>query len=141
MNEREKFKQEVMREVMAYVDNAASAWQAKSEPSFFDKIEPPQSSAMAWTTTSQFYNELDRLVMGDNRMGADHRPDPHVVYKEAKKERWKPEVGEKFWYIRESGVCCGEFTNNAFFAFGNCFPTKEEAKAARDKVKALLLSK
>jgi hypothetical protein len=220
MNEREKFKQEVMREVMAYVDNAARAWEAKSEPSFFDlmqaKIEekeeqikqtkeaynrkvdeivaaitPPQSPAMAWTNLSgphgihtmpsfteansgsKFQQHTDgsfrpatteSVQMGDNRMGGHYHhvhdpsyvepettitttPDPHTVYKEASvKERWKPEAGEVFWFMVANGAVTR--ANWSWheqkldgYAFGNCFQTKEEAEAARDRVKALLLSK
>ena len=60
-------------------------------------------------------------------------------------KRWKPGLNGVFWYIN-SGNKIDYTTNNGFgvdeekIAAGNCFFTKAEAKAAAEKVKALLLS-
>lgn len=61
-------------------------------------------------------------------------------------ERWKPESGEEYWMVdikrgsAHSLIWLDDSTDCAFHEFGNCFQTKEEAKAAAEKVKALLLS-
>ena len=60
-------------------------------------------------------------------------------------KRWKPGLNEVFWYIN-SGNKIDHTTNNGFgcdeekIAAGNCFFTEAQAKAAAEKVKALLLS-
>ena len=58
--------------------------------------------------------------------------------------RWKPEYGEEFYFVDSTGHV-GRVMNCinlecAMSEFGNCFKTKEEAEAAAEKVKALLLS-
>ena len=69
-----------------------------------------------------------------------------VRYVEDVKERWLPSYGSKYWYI---GINDGlffvsdfhwgnddvDFTNRET---GNCFKTKEIAKSAATKIKALL---
>lgn len=60
-------------------------------------------------------------------------------------ERWKPEVGDYFWCIswdweRVHQVKFVGFSEDDFFIKVNCFKTREEAEAAAEKVKALLLS-
>lgn len=63
-------------------------------------------------------------------------------------ERWKPEVGERYWVIwindTECPVtfydCTGELFMRGFWEVGNCFRTEEEAEYAAEKVKELLLS-
>jgi hypothetical protein len=60
-------------------------------------------------------------------------------------ERWKPEYNGIYYYISESltvEVDCNEntFTDKERIYCGNCFKAEEEAQAAAEKVKALLLS-
>lgn len=60
-------------------------------------------------------------------------------------ERWKPETNEMYWFIPKDGevipFCwCDDEIDRTCFNFGNCFRTEEEAEAAAEKVKALLLS-
>ncbi|MCZ2807940.1 MAG: DUF3310 domain-containing protein [Candidatus Bathyarchaeota archaeon] len=60
-------------------------------------------------------------------------------------ERWKPEDREKFWFIDRDGNANFHMrtewdSDNDKYDFGNCFQSKEEAEAAAEKVKALLLS-
>ena len=63
-------------------------------------------------------------------------------------ERWKPKICEKYWVLDPSvdgGVTEffyweGDGFDMDQYNFGNCFRTKEEAEAAAEKVKALLLS-
>ena len=62
-----------------------------------------------------------------------------------KEKRWKPEDGEKFWFITSQLVAIDDKWHNLdsdfrYFDRGNCFKTEEEAEAAAEKVKALLLS-
>ncbi len=60
-------------------------------------------------------------------------------------ERWMPEYGDTFWYVSEFAEVCGttwvdDEIDPVFYESGNCFRTAEEAEAAAEKVKALLLS-
>ena len=57
--------------------------------------------------------------------------------------RWKPDYHEFYYKIREDGSMSRKFWNNdkadnAFFYFGNCFRTREEAEAMAEKIKKLL---
>lgn len=60
-------------------------------------------------------------------------------------KRWKPGSYKRYYYISESliaeiDVNEYKFTDKERIYCGNCFKTEEEAKAAAEKVKALLLS-
>lgn len=60
-------------------------------------------------------------------------------------ERWKPEVGEKFWWTTPNGtvhsfIWSGNGHDRACFDFGNCFRTESDALAARERVKKALLN-
>lgn len=60
-------------------------------------------------------------------------------------EKWKPKICEQYWFIdRDGDVRYHLWTewdsDNDKYDFGNCFRTQEEAEAAAEKVKALLLS-
>ena len=57
--------------------------------------------------------------------------------------RWKPDYHEFYFKIREDGSMSRRLWNNdkadnAFFYFGNCFRTREEAEAMAEKIKKLL---
>lgn len=59
-------------------------------------------------------------------------------------DRWKPEVGEQYFYIYPAGDICYMLNNNEelnrdHVKYGNCFKTREEAEYAARKVKVLLL--
>jgi len=58
-------------------------------------------------------------------------------------ERWKPELGEKYWYIHNYEHVCSFTHNDSQFdedriKVGNCFRTESEAIAARERVKKAL---
>lgn len=59
-------------------------------------------------------------------------------------EQWKPQTGEKFFCVCGDGeVCLVDFEENfendkEYVDFGNCFRTREEAEAARERVRAAL---
>ena len=60
-------------------------------------------------------------------------------------EIWKPEKGDQYYFMDSVGdiVCdpLGDFTwMSERIAMGNCFKTREEAEAAAEKVKEMLLS-
>lgn len=61
-------------------------------------------------------------------------------------ERWKPEHGGTYWAMSLGGApypCLPweeDESDLSHYNSGNCFRTREEAKAAAEKVKALLLS-
>lgn len=58
---------------------------------------------------------------------------------------WKPDVGDEYWYVSmlsetDSYHWYNDAHDNTLYSCGNVFKTKEEAIAAAEKVKALLLS-
>ena len=60
-------------------------------------------------------------------------------------ERWKPECEDWYYYITNRGEIehypwVDDACDYEYYEYGNCFKTEEEAKAAAEKVKALLLS-
>lgn len=64
-------------------------------------------------------------------------------YKEISLERWKPEYEGQYYFIDIKGGILQKMwfdtqVDNQCYKFGNCFRTKEEAEAARDKIKELL---
>ena len=65
-------------------------------------------------------------------------------YKEIQPQRWKPKYKEHFYRITWTGEVVEDICYNSrrdsklCFEFGNCFRTKEEAEAARDKIKETL---
>ena len=64
-------------------------------------------------------------------------------YKEISLPRWKPKYNERYYRITWMGtvvedVWYGSRNDESGYKFGNCFRTKEEALAARDKIKELL---
>lgn len=60
--------------------------------------------------------------------------------------RWKPKVGEKYWYIDKNGeIICREYIilwrlDEDRVFFGNCFKTEEEAEKALEKAKEFQVS-
>jgi hypothetical protein len=59
-------------------------------------------------------------------------------------ERWKPEINEWYWKLRDTGVplelkWTGTKQDWDYYHYGNCFRTNAEAVAARDMVKKALL--
>lgn len=61
-------------------------------------------------------------------------------------ERWKPEVGDFYYFVSTAGDILPDTFKDDYassysrFAHGNCFKTKEEASAAAVKVRELLLN-
>jgi hypothetical protein len=59
-------------------------------------------------------------------------------------ERWKPEMGEKCWYISHNGQIDFFRWNNdifytAWYDFGNVFRTEQDAIAALERIKKAFL--
>ena len=59
--------------------------------------------------------------------------------------RWKPDYGDLYWYVSMLGETdsyhwYNDTHDNSLYSCGNVFKTIEEAEAAAEKVKALLLS-
>jgi hypothetical protein len=59
-------------------------------------------------------------------------------------ERWKPEMGEKCWYISHNGQIDFFRWNNdifytAWYDFGNVFRTEQDAIAAQERIKKAFL--
>lgn len=60
-------------------------------------------------------------------------------------ERWKPKHGETYYCVDPLGIVDsytwdGDSTDRVHYKRGNCFKTKEKAKAASAKISAMLLS-
>ena len=60
------------------------------------------------------------------------------------KEKWLPVNNENYWLVYTDGdigssVWHGDTVDKQRLAFGNCFPTRELALAAAEKIKKLLL--
>ena len=58
--------------------------------------------------------------------------------KQKTQEPWKPRGNEKYWYVTPEGYCCnaiclGDWVSVTLYKIGNCYRTKEEAEANRDK--------
>ena len=55
-----------------------------------------------------------------------------------KRKAWKPKVDERYYTVAENGVpeqnvCVWDFIDISLYKLGNCYRTKEEAEANRDK--------
>ena len=55
-----------------------------------------------------------------------------------KRKPWKPKVDERYYTVAENGVleqnvCVWDFIDISLYKLGNCYRTKEEAEANRDK--------
>lgn len=58
----------------------------------------------------------------------------------SKRNVWKPESNEKYFFVSGCGVINGckwinDTTDNGYYEIGNCFKTKEEAEFALERVK------
>lgn len=59
------------------------------------------------------------------------------------KWRWKPKFGEDYWVATglgalQSFIWSGDMIDKAYYDFGNCFPTREEAETMAKEIKKLL---
>lgn len=65
-------------------------------------------------------------------------------YKEIKlPKRWKPKYKERYYYVNSIGIVrdniwCNLDDDTSLYEFGNCFKTKDEAEAMKDKIKEIL---
>ena len=67
-------------------------------------------------------------------------------YKEIQLPRWKPKYDENYYFINYRGMVMrntwvNSVNEDIIYEFGNCFRTKKEAEATRDKIKELLNNK
>lgn len=67
---------------------------------------------------------------------------PYKEKEETSTTRWKPENNTMYWYMNNSGTiaCVPWYDDEAdhdFFAIGNCFRTKEDAKFAVERLKVI----
>ena len=61
---------------------------------------------------------------------------------EEKKKWWEPEVNEKYFYIKSTGIvdyhnCDNDKVDKLFQSFGNCFQTEEQAEFMVDKLRVI----
>ena len=55
-----------------------------------------------------------------------------------KEKPWRPKLNEQFWFVLQDGhtdicYCKNSWYDIALYKFGNCYRTREEAEANRDK--------
>lgn len=65
-----------------------------------------------------------------------------IEEKQAETGRWKPEVGDRYWFINSYGQAAHEIWNNNRidndrYEIGNLFKTKAEANSAIEKLKVI----
>lgn len=64
------------------------------------------------------------------------------IYEEKPTQVWKPNVGDKYYYISNTGSILyymydEDVTNKAIISIGNCFETKEEAQHMLQKIRII----
>lgn len=65
-----------------------------------------------------------------------------IEEKKAETGRWKPEEGDKYWFINDIGDICKSAWDNVNidrkrYLIGNCYQTEEECKFAIEKLKVI----
>jgi hypothetical protein len=140
---------DAMVELMLNIDET---WKAKNEKSFFetelDKVDNGWGKAGAKLGHDNITDHV--VVKGtpfDEKLPENFDMYPKVLQDMVVNpvERWKPEYGMKFWAVNLVEDKVIEFINNQDFIsticlnMGNCFPTEQQAIAARERVKKALL--
>lgn len=64
------------------------------------------------------------------------------IYEEKPTQVWKPNVGDKYYYISNTGSILyymydEDVTNKAIISIGNCFETREEAEHMLEKIRII----
>jgi hypothetical protein len=135
MTEKEKFKQEILTailpEILEYVDNAARAFEAKNEPSWFDKIEETVQMAKDSMSVDKFYKGVsthstlhsmitEAVVKAEINKAKEataptppqsaqmgwtglEPPHPMNIAEFNRVKRWSPKFGEWYWSFRGTG--------------------------------------
>ena len=122
---REELKADIMQNVNVFVENYIDSVIARNQITWFDKEPEPIAKPFAGIHLAQ-----------DNISGYE------VVRN--KPSRWKPDMGGTYFCINYFGeILEGYFhkihQDEQAWQFGNCFPTKELAEEARDRIKKLLM--
>ena len=83
------------------------------------------------------------MIYNNSIVGGIICPYIKEFYKEIELPRWKPRLVDHYYYITTRGEVMEEVwynidTDNSRYEFGNCFKTRQEAEAARDKIRNLL---
>lgn len=73
---------------------------------------------------------------------ADFTAEDWKVWDEKPTQVWKPNVGDKYYYISNTGSILyymydEDVTNKAIISIGNCFETKEEAQHMLQKIRII----
>ena len=73
---------------------------------------------------------------------ADFTAEDWKIYEEKPTQVWKPNVGDKYYYISNTGSILyymydEDVTNKAIISIGNCFETKEEAQHMLQKIRII----
>jgi hypothetical protein len=90
-----------------------------------EKVEHPK-----FTRRRKSYTEIHpKIKIGDVEVNAPYRV--------------KPEYATTYWVVTydgnvESFLSSGDHADNCFFNYGNCFKTKDDARAASDAIRKLL---
>jgi hypothetical protein len=132
--------------VLDMIEKADRAWKAVKEPVWVDSGEG-SFGEMVSNPSMNWYDKVGENSVLDWIDPIKPKKGLRTVMAEEEKlkERWKPKVGEKYYWIDPDGDRHYSTWNDDKFdkkrhAFGNCFRTESEAQSAAEKVKALLLS-
>lgn len=98
-----------------------------------------------WPNMSGYrYSKIDKEYLQSEfqKLGYEYDFETHT----AKKIRWKPEVGEKYWVVGASGDVCATTWNNdscdkKLYDVNNCHKTKSEAESHREWNKSFKFEK
>lgn len=74
-----------------------------------------------------------QIILNEINKTKEHLASLEERLKQCNNERWKPESGERFYYLNSFNVavpntCEADFTNAAYYNIYNCFPTREQAE-------------
>ena len=94
-------------------------------------------------TNAYYFINPNGIIVNNYLSGSEVFSYVKEFYKEIKLPKWKPKNNECYYRITWIGevvedIWFGLRNDESGYKFGNCFRTKEEAEAARDKIKEVL---
>ena len=101
---------------------------------------------MEKNVNAYYFINPDGIIVNNYSSGSEIFSYVKEFYREIKLPKWKPKHGDYYYFINYKGMAMrntwfNSVNEDIMYEFGNCFRTKEEAEAARDKIKELLNNK
>lgn len=95
------------------------------------------------STNAYYFINPNGIIVNTYSSGSEIFSYVKEFYKEIKLPKWKPKNNETYYRITWIGevaedIWYGSLNDESCYKFGNCFITKKEAEAARDKIKEIL---